>query len=326
MKDVQKILGVDAGGSSVKLALVDQNKEVLHYTTVTNVKTKDRHAFLKRWSEAIHDFLSQHSPEKLQSIGVGIPGILDSERSTVVQSPNIPVLDGFNLKDFFEKEFALPVCLENDVNALAWGEYVLFWRERVKNMIVVAVGTGVGGGIITQGRLYLGQGNAGEVGHMPIFADGKPCGCGAQGCWERYGSTTALLENAREQVARLREGDPASWPDYWREHSGYIEKIGNVNGFVLDEAAEAGDDLARSAFAELGKNLGIGCAALANIFHPEAIVIGGGILPAQKHFWPDLEQSFRARSMATIADSVIIKPITSGNTGARACALLCHDS
>jgi glucokinase len=326
MEQLSKVLGVDAGGSSVKLALVDQSKKVLHHTTVTNVKTNDRNAFLDRWASGIHEFLSQTPPDELRGIGVGIPGILDGERSTVVQSPNIPVLDGFDLKKFFQKEFALPVCLENDVNALAWGEYVLFWRGKVKNMIVAAVGTGIGGGIIIDGHLYLGQGNAGEVGHMPVYADGKACGCGARGCWERYGSTTALLENAREQVARLREALPGSWPDFWREHPEYVENLGSVNGFVLEEAAGAGDDLARGAFAELGKNLGIGCAALGNIFHPEAIVIGGGILPARKHFWPALEQSFRERSMETIADSVVLSPITPGNTGARACALLCHDA
>lgn len=213
-------------------------------------------------------------------IGLSVAGLVELDRSTVALAPNLP-LRAHDLGRRLRLRTGLPTVVENDVNAAGWGEFLAV-GEPDSTLLVVMLGTGLGGAFVSQGRMVRGaSGLAMEIGHLGFVDDGRPCGCGRRGCWEQYASGSALMAGVR---TRLEAGEESC-----------LQAVAEPSGREVQAAAEAGDALARSAFAELGTALGHGLADLMILMDPAAVVVGGGVARAAEHFLPQAVEAMSAR-------------------------------
>ena len=278
-------IGVDIGGTKIAAALVGPDGSVLESAEVPTPAVADRVA------ETVADLvasLGADHPElgPVATIGVGAAGFVDVDRSTVTFAPNIAWRDE-PLGRRLEHLTGRSVVVENDANAAAWGEFRFGAGSDIDDMVLVTVGTGVGGGIVHRGELVRGGfGAAGEIGHLRVVRDGRLCGCGRRGCFEQYASGSALVTAARERLtgggaatAALARaaGDPA-----------------DVTGPMITTLAQDGDPLAIDLLAELGQWLGEGCADLVAVLDPRVIAIGGGVAAAGELLLEPVRAAFEA--------------------------------
>ena len=262
-------IGVDVGGTTVAAGVVDEQGSVLATAERDTPsddpgKTEDVIVELVGELAALHD---------VEAVGVGAAGFVDAQRSTVLFAPNLAWRDE-PLRAAIEGRCDLLVVIENDANAAAWAEARFGAGRGEDHVVVLTVGTGIGGGIVLGGRLLRGRfGVAGEIGHINIVPDGRRCGCGLEGCWEQYASGGALVQEAQE----LAEASPAMAADRLRLAGGEPEMI---TGPVVTQAAQAGDVAALRCFDVVGTLLGRGMAQLAAVLDPGLFVLGGGVSAA----------------------------------------------
>ena len=226
-------------------------------------------------TQAIADVAKELMAEfTIDSVGVSAAGFVSSDRKTMLATPNIAGWNGVDLDSDLTALIGLPVVIENDANAAAWGE-ARFGAGRGKDhMLMMTIGTGIGGGIVVNGDLYRGAfGIAAEIGHIRVVPDGHLCGCGARGCFEQYASGNALLRHAREAIA----ASPDIARNLLSRGDGTID---GLTGKAITEAASEGDAVALAAFNTTGQWLGAGIASLSVILDPECVVIGGGVIDA----------------------------------------------
>jgi len=263
-------IGVDVGGTKVLGGVVDESGNVLK--TARRDTPREGGSLL---NQAIADVAKELMLDyPVQSIGVSAAGFVSSDRKTMLATPNIAGWNGVNLDDELTRLIGVSVVIENDANAAAWGEAKFGAGIGMKNILMLTVGTGIGGGIIADGALHRGAfGIAAEIGHIRVVPDGLLCGCGARGCFEQYGSGTALMRHARELIAE----DPASAKELLSRDNGTIE---GLSGNSITEAAREGDSVALAAFARTGDWLGAGIASLSVVLDPECVIIGGGVVDA----------------------------------------------
>jgi glucokinase len=259
-------IGVDVGGSKIAAGVVDEDGNVLEEirgeTPVTSAEAVEDGVL-----RVVKDLRGRH---EVRSVGVAVPGFVDEQRARVRFTPNLPMRDR-PIRDALSSRIGLPVLVENDANAAAWGEYRFGGGRGVEDMVLITVGTGLGGGIVTGGRLLRGAwGAAAELGHVRVVPDGDPCGCGKRGCWEQYASGSALGKVGR----RVAAADPQAYG--W-----LIEMAGGdpaaVSGRMVSAAARQGNLMAVELIAELGQWLGAGIADVADVLDPAIAVIGGGM-------------------------------------------------
>jgi glucokinase len=260
------IVGVDLGGSKINAILADSLGNISRQVLKDTVAREGPDAVITRVIECIKQVTSSNN---IAGIGVGAAGACDVESGVVTLSPNLPGWHNVRLRDIIQREFDVPVYLDNDANVAALGEYHFSNVGGIANLIYVCVGTGIGGGIIITGQLYHGaSGSAGEIGHMTIDINGIRCPCGNSGCWETLASGTAL---AREAVKQIKAGAQTSIVDF---ADGQLNKVSAHRVFL---AAKDGDRLAKEMVSQTGYYLGIGLVNLVNIFNPQLILIGGGL-------------------------------------------------
>lgn len=258
-------IGVDVGGTKIAAGVVDENGAILARTRVPT--PADPQWAVGAIADAIKQLREDH---EVVAVGVGAPGYIDRDRSTVLMAPNI-AWENEPLKMRIEDLVHLPTVIENDANAAAWGEFRFGAAASHQDMIMVTVGTGIGGGIVIEGRMHRGSfGVAGEIGHLNMVPDGLPCGCGSKGCWEQYGSGRALRRYGREAAA----ADPVRGKRLLELNEGIAETI---TGSQITQAAQEGDPLALDVYDELADWLGRGLADLASLFDPAVFVLGGGV-------------------------------------------------
>jgi glucokinase len=262
-------IGVDVGGTKVAAGVVDA-----HGRIVEKLKRPTPSASPQRTAQVIADtviaLLGRHTAE---AVGIGAAGFVDAVRSRIPFAPNLAWRDE-PLKQQVEKYVGLPVVVENDANAAAWAETILGAARGHEHVILVAVGTGIGAGIVINGQVYRGRwGMAGEPGHYQVVPDGRLCGCGNRGCWEQYASGSALVAEAREFARR----SPGPAVRLLQLGGGVAEGIG---GPEVTRAASEGDAAALRCFEIVGGWLGQGLATLAAILDPGCFVIGGGVSEA----------------------------------------------
>lgn len=258
-------IGVDVGGTKIAAGVVTADGVVLEEQR-RHTPARNTAATLDAIVDLVEELSDRHDVE---AVGIGAAGFVSGDRSTVLFAPNLAWRNeplGANVRDRIDK----PVVVENDVNAAAWGEFTFGAGEDVDDLLMVAVGTGVGGGVVIDGQLLRGAfGVAAEIGHLRVVPRGLLCGCGQHGCWEQYASGRALVREARH---RVWEGDPL------------LEAAGgrpeDIDGLMITKAAEEGDPLAIALLADLGHWLGEGIATLAAILDPAVVVIGGGVSEA----------------------------------------------
>ena len=263
-------IGVDVGGTKVLGGVVDESGNVLK--TARRDTPREGGSLL---NQAIADVAKELMLDyPVQSIGVSAAGFVSSDRKTMLATPNIAGWNGVNLDDELTRLIGVSVVIENDANAAAWGEAKFGAGIGMKNILMLTVGTGIGGGIIADGALHRGAfGIAAEIGHIRVVPDGLLCGCGARGCFEQYGSGTSLMRHARELIAE----NPASAKELLSRDNGTIE---GLSGNSITEAAREGDSVALAAFARTGDWLGAGIASLSVVLDPECVIIGGGVVDA----------------------------------------------
>lgn len=263
MENEKYYAGIDLGGTFIKGCILTKDGSVI-------IKDKIK-TTLATIAEDIANFvrsLENRAGVKVESIGVGTPGIVDSKRGVVVLAKNV----GFKnekLREKIQKHINLPIYITNDANAAALGEYFVGAGKKYKNLILVTLGTGVGGGIILDGKLFEGHKSAGaEIGHITLRVRGEKCTCGRRGCFEAYSSATALIRDTKK--AMLKDKESA----LWKLCDGNID---NVNGKTAFDGFELGDKTAVKVVRRYIKYLAEGITDLANIFRPEVILLGGGI-------------------------------------------------
>ena len=262
-------IGVDVGGTTVAAGVVDEQGRVLA-TAQRDTPSDDPRRTEDVIVELVRELAASHDAE---AVGVGAAGFVDAERSTVLFAPNLAWRDE-PLRAGIEGRCGLPVVIENDANAAAWGEARFGAGRGEDHVVVLTVGTGIGGGIVLGGRLLRGRfGVAGEIGHINIVPDGRRCGCGLEGCWEQYASGGALVQEAQE----LANASPAMARDLLRLAGGEPEMI---TGPVVTQAAQEGDVAALRCFDVVGTWLGRGMAQLAAVLDPGLFVLGGGVSAA----------------------------------------------
>lgn len=261
-------IGVDVGGTKILAGAVAEDGRI-QATARRPTPRHDAEAVLAQVADVVAE-LRDGTDEAIDGVGVGIAGVVDAERSRVYFAPNLR-WSQVPARALLEASTGLPVVVENDGNIAAWGEYRFGAGRGTSDMVLVTVGTGIGGGIVIDGRLFRGaHGAAGEIGHINAVPDGRACGCGRGGCWEQYASGNALVREARELAAERRA------------EAGLLLSLGDgtpegVQGPEVTQAALAGDPIAREAFARVGTWLGRGLADLAAVLDPEVFVIGGGV-------------------------------------------------
>jgi glucokinase len=263
-------IGVDVGGTKVLGGVVTPDGQVLA-TERRATPPDDAEQTAVVIAEVVEVLVDGH-PD-VEALGVGAAGWIDAQRSTVMFAPNVAWRNE-PLRDRIAQKVGLPVVVENDANAAAWAEYRFGAARGAPELLLITIGTGIGGGIVADGKLFRGAyGVAAEFGHVRVVPDGLPCGCGRRGCFEQYCSGRALVRQARA----LAEADPHYSKRLLELAGGDVDAI---QGPQVTQAAEEGDPAAIEAFDVIGKWLGQGLADLVSIWDPGLIVVGGGVAEA----------------------------------------------
>jgi glucokinase len=262
-------IGVDVGGTKIAAGVVTESGEI-----VAEMRTESPADSVADIEATIASLIAElRHDHQVSAVGVGAAGFIDNTRSRVLFSPNLAWKD-LDLRADLERLTGLPVVVENDANAAAWGEFSFGAGADAADLLLVTVGTGVGGGIVMDGELVRGGfGVAAEIGHIRLVRGGVLCGCGLHGCLESYGSGTALVRQTRDAA----EADPMAAAALLRRAGGDTDAI---TGPMVTEAAQAGDPFAVARLVELGTWLGEGIASLASVLDPGVITLGGGVSAA----------------------------------------------
>ncbi len=299
-------IGVDIGGTKIAAGLVDAEGRILERLRVPTPPEPDR--IDTAIAEAVKNLVAQAGPgaEGLP-VGVAAAGFVDERRQNVRFAPNIAWRE-YPLSDKLKALLGHPVVVENDANAAAWAEFRFGAGQDVSDMVLITVGTGIGGGIVLDGALLRGAfGIAAELGHVRLVPEGRPCGCGQRGCWEQYSSGTALLRNARA----FAEADPQAAQGLLKPAGGDPAKL---RGNMVSEAARAGDSAAIGLFTDLGHWLGEGIAAVAAFLDPAVVVIGGGVAENGELLLAPAREAFLAHlSGADHRPHLVIRGASLGN-------------
>ena len=274
-------IGVDIGGTKIAAGVVDEEGNILSTFKVPTPPTAE--GIVDAIAAAVAGASEGHDVE---AVGIGAAGYVNRQRSTVYFAPNIDWRQE-PLKDKVEARVGLPVVVENDANAAAWGEYKFGAGKGHRNVICITLGTGLGGGIIIGNKLRRGHfGVAAEFGHIRMVPDGLLCGCGSQGCWEQYASGRALVRYAKQRanatpenaeiLLGLGDGSPEG-----------------IEGKHISMAARQGDPVAVDSYRELARWAGAGLADLASLFDPSAFIVGGGLSDEGELVLDPIRKSYR---------------------------------
>lgn len=267
-------IGVDLGGTNLRAAAISKEGKILDKVSVNTNAAGGREAVINDIVQSITGLRLKQAGNRLAGVGIGVPGFILLEKGFILGSNNLPYLEDFPVRDEIEKRLGTPVILENDANAAALGEKWMGTGKDVDDLVLLTLGTGVGGGIISNGRILHGfLGMAGELGHITVVPNGNPCGCGNIGCLEKHASATAV------------------------EAMGKLLNLGdNVTSLDVYNMALEGNDRAKQVFDSMGSALGVALAMLVNTFNFPLYLLSGGVLPAWDFFAPAMLTELKKRS------------------------------
>lgn len=303
------ILAIDIGGTKIIAAIISYQRQIVAKDYSLTLADEGVEAVTGRLFSAIDRLLKAKdiAPSQLDSISIAAAGAIDLERGLVTSSPNLPGWHDIPLREIVSSKYRVNTVLANDANAVALAEHQLGAGKGVSNLVLITVGTGIGGGIIMNGRLYSGtSGSAGEVGHMTIDVNGPRCSCGNIGCWETLASGRAI---AREAIARIGRGESSILA---KMVGGKLEKI---TAETVEAAARGGDSLALGVISQAATYLGVGMVNLVNIFNPEMIIVGGGVAKMGELLLEPARRVVRERAFKLAAEAVRIVPAQLGEDG-----------
>lgn len=263
-------IGIDIGGTKVLGGVVDENGKILATQRVPTPKEGGA-ALTKTIADVANHLLKDHD---VVALGVSAAGLISSDRETILATGNISGWNGVNLKEELNKFVDLPIFIENDANSAAWGESRYGAGVGEDHMLILTIGTGVGGGAIIDGKLLRGaHGISAEFGHIRVVPEGQLCSCGARGCLEQYASGNALMRHVRE----ANSASPDAAYNLLARGDGTLE---GLTGHHITQAARDGDPIALAGFNTTAQWLGAGIASLSALFDPACVVIGGGVIEA----------------------------------------------
>ncbi len=290
-------IGIDLGGTNIKVGLVDEKFNIVAKTSVKTNLPRPAEEICASIVEAVWTVLGEAkvSIVEVNSIGIGTPGVANRDSGTVLYSCNL----GFrntDLRSLIKKQLDKPVFVENDANAAAFGEVLAGAGKGYKNVVVVTLGTGVGGGIIIDGKIYTGFNFCGgELGHTVIEFGGRQCSCGRRGCFEAYSSATALINMTKESMEQHKDSK------MWELAGGSLD---NVDGKTAFDGMRADDAAAKDVIKTYIDYLGCGLTNIVNTFQPEMLLIGGGICKEGENLTKPLYEFINRESYCVDAEQV----------------------
>ncbi|HEV2727051.1 MAG TPA: ROK family protein [Solirubrobacterales bacterium] len=306
-------IGVDLGGTKMLVGVLSGTEPLYEQREASTGQTEDElvELLVREVEEA------REARPDVAAVGLGIPATIDHERGVAIAAVNLPLSD-VPIKQVVSERTGLPVFVDNDANVAAYAEYLYGAAQGKPYMVMLTVGTGIGGGLVLGGEVYRGSTGAGaELGHVVIQADGPPCqgNCPNHGCVEALASGTALGREGRAAAE--------SAPD---SALGKVLAEGKeVDGRAVTEAALAGDELAIGVFDLIGGRLGVACASLANIFQPDAIVVGGGVIAAGDLLLEPARRELRRRALNPMNRTPILEATLGNDAGMIGAAAMARD-
>jgi glucokinase len=306
-KQRQPVLTVDLGGTKMIVAIISENGEVIARQQLPTLADQGPQAVIKRMVSGMDQFLkgTNLSPAQLSAICLATAGIIDVKNGIVTDSPNLPGWKNLALRSIVEEKYRLKTFLINDADAAALGEHRFGVGRGIDTLVLLTLGTGIGGGIVINGKLYLGATvSAAEIGHMVVDANGPRCACGRNGCLETLASGTAV---AREAISSINRGEKSSLTDI------VAGKTEAITAEAVYLAAKDGDSLSLESIARATYYLGIGVVNLVNIFNPEMVVMGGGMAGMGGLLLDPVADMVKKEAFPLMARSVRIVPAQLGN-------------
>jgi glucokinase len=307
---MKRFIGCDLGGTNLRAAIVDvESGKVLHQSSIPSLAREGHDSVMRRMASLFLQIIQSAGLKKevIGGIGIGVPGVLDLEKGETLFLPNLPgTWPHVPLRDTISRLTDLPTALLNDVRSITFGEWRFGAGIGVDTIAVFAIGTGIGGGLIVNGRLHLGiGGTGGELGHMAIDYNGPRCGCGSYGCLEAYASGPAIAAMGMKAVAQ-----------------GLTTKIGELCEFdlnhitpeVIAKAAEAGDEIACDIYEKAGFYLGVAASSICVAVGPRRIIVAGGVSRAGKLLFDPMKRTMRERVHVMPVEQVEIVPAQLGDS------------
>lgn len=305
------VVGVDMGGTKILAAVINDKGEIVQQAKTATKPKKGPDGVIKRIERCIREAIdgAELETSQIRAIGIGSPGPLDPETGVIIFAPNLG-WSNVPLKAKLETIFGIPTFVDNDVNLGTLGEYAFGAGQGVKNLVGIFVGTGIGGGIILDGKLFHGiNKTAGEIGHMIVDANGPRCGCGNFGCLEAVASRTGITKELQKAI--LKKGQKS---ELLKLNGG---KLDQIRSQAIAKAVKRGDKLTVKVMQRAGKYLGISVASIVHFLNPEMIVFGGGVIEAMRDSLLDpIRQTAAEYALPTTMDGVqIVKAALGDNAG-----------
>jgi len=288
-------IGVDLGGTNLRAAAIDAQGKMLDKIAGSTDLKAGRNVVIDDMVQSIEALRARLGEHNLRGVGIGLPGFILMDKGIIVGSNNMPEFENYPVRDEIEKRLGAKVILENDANAAALGEKWMGAGREVDDLVLLTLGTGIGGGIIVNGRVLHGHlGMAGELGHLTVVPNGNPCGCGNRGCLEKHASATAIAAMAR--LIGLGH-----------------DKVHDLTSEDVYKLAVEGNERAQTVFRTMGEALGVALANLINIFNFPLYLLSGGPLPAWDYFAPAMMEEVARRSFTYRHAPTRIERATLGN-------------
>ena len=300
-------LGIDLGGTNIVAGVVDENYNIVATAKRKTLTERSNEEIINDMAAAALEAIETAGlkPSDIESAGVGSPGSIDPDNGIVVYTNNIG-FKNVHLADLLKKKTGIDFFVDNDANSAAYGEFLAGAGKGTKDFVMITLGTGVGGGVIIDGKIYTGFNYAGaELGHTVIQMDGENCSCGRQGCWEAYASATALIRQTKQ--AMIRFPDSVMWQ--------LVENdINKVNGLTAFDAMRRGDEAGKQVVDKYIYYISVGVANNINIFQPEVFCIGGGISKEGDNLITPLNKYYEGENYGrSLARKTVIKTALLGN-------------
>lgn len=303
-----KRIGIDVGGTNVKIALVDGEGKIIYSNSVPTYAQMGYEYTVNNIKQAIRDLMKETNTDakEIEGIGFDFPGQVDYKTGVVKLAPNIPGWVNVPIAQMIEEEFNIPTRIDNDVRCAALGELKFGAGKGCENFVCITVGTGIGSGLVINGQLVRGAANAaGEIGHIKLQMNGGPiCGCGDTGCLEAFASGPSIVAMAQEY---LKGGKSTKFREM-------VGADGEITPYIVAKAAEAGDPVAKRIFEIVGTYIGMGLVSVINLLNPEKVIIGGGVAAAGDLLLDPIRKTIKERAMVVAGNSVEIVPAELGNS------------
>ena len=311
------VIGIDLGGTNLRTGLVDRNGKIHHRLSIKTENNADPQTISNQIFYLIDEIINvgaglKPAPPNIIGVGLGSPGLVDKKGETILFSPNLPLWRNIPIKRMVSERFSVPCVLENDANAAAWGEKWVGAGKEADSLVMLTLGTGIGGGIIINNKLWRGVNNvAAEIGHMVIQMDGPKCSCGNYGCIEAYASATSMVRRFKES---LKSGVPSSLKD-----------AVDVTAKMINDAAFQGDKASLDIIKETGHYLGVALVNIMHVLNPEVIVLTGGMIGSGDLLMNPIKQVIKEKAFEASAKETKIVFSQLGNDagiiGAAGCLL-----